>query len=341
MIQGEPPPQIWIYIVIQRVKAVVKSGLKGKPRWLGIIPEKKTFFPPVICSHCLIFEPILSHLTSTVWMLITKLTRLFPLCCVFSVQVSSVCVRVPAARRSTEVSTDLSVRGKTHRWCVCVYVLVSAAHVVDSEGWSDLHTMCPVSVATNWIRLAVLSRQAGSWRWAFQRKCCIQWDWNQRESYNDRLGADVFDWHHSLIRSAALSLSISFLSFLSLPVIYLSAALAEKRACPYFNSAEVKRWRGKNEVSWFWCFTVNDGKLQCRRQWLEACCTAARGRGEQREGGMEKVTSSVGTNSHHFDLVCVHVHTHTSQPLTLSCMLFHSSSSVVGDEDDRWSCIQV
>lgn len=32
--------------------------------------------------------------------------------------------------------------------------------------------------------------------------------------------------------------------------------------------------------------------------------------------GMEKVTSSLGTNSHHFAFVCVHAHTHTSLSLT-------------------------
>lgn len=40
---------------------------------------------------------------------------------------------------------------------------------------------------------------------------------------------------------------------------------------------------------------------------------------ENKERGMEKVTSSAGTNSHHSDLVCVHtlVHTHTHTALTL------------------------
>lgn len=84
---------------------------------------------------------------------------------------------------------------------------------------------------------------------------------------------------------------------------------SEMWACLHFNTAEVKRWQGENEVSWFRCFAINDDKLQCRRQWLEACCTSARGRGEQRERrGVEKVTSSAGTNSHHSDLVCVCAH---------------------------------
>lgn len=46
---------------------------------------------------------------------------------------------------------------------------------------------------------------------------------------------------------------------------------------------------------------------------------------ENKGRGMEKVTSSVGTNSHHFVLVCVHAHTHTHLSVSdsLSCRPFH------------------
>lgn len=40
----------------------------------------------------------------------------------FYVQVSSIRVRVPAACRSTEVSTDLSLRGKSPTCCTCLCV---------------------------------------------------------------------------------------------------------------------------------------------------------------------------------------------------------------------------
>lgn len=39
---------------------------------------------------------------------------------------------------------------------------------------------------------------------------------------------------------------------------------------------------------------------------------------ENKERGMEKVTSSAGTNSHHSDLVCVRAHEHIHTPLCLS-----------------------
>lgn len=146
-----------------------------------------------------------------------KLTRLLPLC-YFYVQVSSVCVRVPAARRSTEVSTDLSLRGKTQRWCMCLCVCVweysTCSLCVYSEGWSDPHTMCPVSVATNWISL-------DSQCWAdrsvvedrlFNISVAFTGQLEHRESYGDQPGADVFNWHHSLICSAASTHSVSFQS---------------------------------------------------------------------------------------------------------------------------------
>lgn len=209
--------------------------------------------------------------------------------------------------------------------CVCVWEYSTCSLCVYSEGWSDPHTTCPVSVATNWISL-------DSQCWAdrsvvedrlFNISVAFTGQPEPRESYGDQPGADVFDWHHSLIRSAASTHSVSFQSHSCpfgvphvLPAIYLSAALPEERACPHFNSAEVKRWWGKSEVSWFWCFAVNDGKLQCRRQWLEAWCTAARGRGEQREGDGKGYIITW----HQFSSLCLRVcsctYTHLSVSLT-------------------------
>ena len=42
-----------------------------------------------------------------------------------------------------------------------------------------------------------------------------------------------------------------------------------------------------------------------------------------KERGMEKVTSSAGTNSHHSDLVCAYTHTPLCLPDTLSSLPYH------------------
>lgn len=73
---------------------------------------------------------------------------------------------------------------------------------------------------------------------------------------------------------------------------------------------------------------------------------------ENKERGMEKVTSSAGTNSHHSDLACVcahaHTHTHTHTHLSVSLTPFplchitcSLSSADVRDEKDRRCHVQV
>lgn len=210
--------------------------------------------------------------------------------------------------------------------CVCVYSPCTLC--VHSEGWADPHTMCPVSVATNWISLDLQC-------WA-NRSVAADELFNVSAAFSGtgagargELRRSARSWRRRLTSSsdllsscASVDLSVSFFSFpcppLSLFVVCLSTALPERRACPRFNCAEVKRWWGENEVSWFWCFAVNDGKLQCGRQWLEACCTSARGRGEQREGDGKGYIISY----HQFSSLwlsvcsCICAYTHLSVSLT-------------------------
>lgn len=53
-------------------------------------------------------------------------------------QIGSLCVRVPAARRGTEVRTDLPFRGKSQQ---CL--------LSESAAKSSSRAICPVSVAAN------------------------------------------------------------------------------------------------------------------------------------------------------------------------------------------------
>lgn len=147
----------------------------------------------------------------------------------------------------------------------------------------------------------------------------------REESCSAQPAADVFDWHHPLIGSAAVSQPISF----NLPLVlleshtfssffffftFLSATPPEKAS---LSSLEFcKRWWVENEVSWFRRLAANDGKLQCRRQWLEARCASARGRGEQREEGWKRLHHQLAPTLITPASVCLRAHIHA--PLCLS-----------------------
>lgn len=184
--------------------------------------------------------------------------------CVFfvCVQVSSVRVRVPAACGSSEVSTDLSLRGESQRsrlcWCFYLREIWPCAACVHSEGWSDPHSTCPVSVATNWI-------SSDSQCWA-SGLLAADGLFNINVAFSGSAAGAHGELQHSP-RSWCLQLTsdsdplfccvsvdLFFFPFWVphfLFAIYLFTTPPERRACPHFNSAEVKRWRGWNEVSWF------------------------------------------------------------------------------------------
>lgn len=140
---------------------------------------------------------------------------------------------------------------------------------VHSEGWSDPHITCRTSVAANWISLAsqcwdnklfnISVAFSGTGAGAQGDLWCLGWSWRLRlTSLSDPLGSFVFV-------PLFPSCSPLFLLYSSCSPSHLSLH-SSPCACPHFNSAEVKRWWGEKEVSWWLCFAVNDGKLQCRRQ---------------------------------------------------------------------------
>lgn len=154
--------------------------------------------------------------------------------------------------------------------------------------WSDLHSICQASVAANWISLDVQcwANRLVAADGLFTISVAFSEAGAREESY--RAQADIIP---------ELPLSIQYLSFTLHPLFTVSSTIYS----PSFHYSprgaslsfalilEVKRWSGENEVSWFWCFVVSDGKLQCSRQWLEACCTSARGSIEQKRGGWKRL----------------------------------------------------
>lgn len=226
---------------------------------------------------------------------------------------------------------------------------------VQSEGWPDPHTVCPVSVAANWISRALQcwANRSVAADWLFNVSVafrgtgagaqgelrCSAWLTSFSDPLSSCVSVDLLQSH-----SHPFWVPCFLFEIFLLPSWSISATvLPEKRACPHFNSAEVKRSGGENEVGWFQYFAVNDSKLQCRRHWLVVHWP---GEKENKERGMEKVTSSAGTSPHHSDLVCVraHVQTHLSPTLWhpfLSAISLALSSADVGDEKDRRCRIQV
>ena len=136
--------------------------------------------------------------------------------------------------------------------------------------------------------------------------------------------ADIIVWSTQQLHHILLFIFIPLLP-LCVASSYHASSLSEMQPYLHLNSAGVKRWWCENEVIWFLCSALNDGKLQCRGQQLEACCTSARGRVEQREGDGKGYLISWQWFSSFWLSMCSCTCTHTPHCLsdTLFSLPFH------------------